>query len=293
LTAADLGKLRNSGITVFHPAVELNASDPYPASRRWLNDWTAFIQHHADVFLRVDRTQDLDRAKAEGKIGILLGLQNSEHFRSLGDIWMFYDLGQRVSQLTYNSRNLIGNGCVEQTDEGLTEYGAAVVATMNRVGMAIDVSHSGDRTTQDAIEASRKPVLISHANCRALVPYHPRCKSDEVIRKMASRGSVMGITGIRGFVRGRGPTTVEHALDHFDHVARLVGVEHVGVGSDNDLDGRDSRSRTVRFDINGLNHPRRMFDLTEGLVRRKYSDSDIELILGGNFRRVLREIWAA
>ena len=183
----------------------------------------------------------------------------------------------------------------------------AIVERMNKTGMAVDVSHSGDRTTLDAFEASRRPVLITHSNCRALVPGHPRCKTDEAIKKMAATGGVMGITGVRMFVRGEEPTTIEHFLDHIDHVVKLTSVEHVGVGSDIDLYGydamrpeenkrlRDSYKGSYGFreklDIEGLNHPQRMFDLTEGLIRRKYSDRDIELILGGNFKRVLAEIW--
>jgi membrane dipeptidase len=165
-----------------------------------------------------------------------------ERYRSSGtldDVDLFHGLGQRVSQLTYNARNLIGNGSTERRDDGLSDYGLAVVSRMNQVGMAVDVSHSGDRTTLDAIEASTRPVLITHSNCRALVPGHPRCKTDEAIRKMAAAGGVMGITGVRMFVRAEEPTTIEHVLDHFDHVARLTSVEHVGLGSDMDLDGYD------------------------------------------------------
>jgi membrane dipeptidase len=178
---------------------------------------------------------------------------------------------------------------------------------MNRVGMAVDVSHCGDRTTLDAFEISKRPVLITHSNCRALVPGHPRCKTDEAIKKMGTVGSVMGITGVRMFVKVDEPTTIENALDHFDHVTKLVGAEHLGVGSDIDLNGYDDMppglNRQLRaaykgnygfrekIDIEGIDHPRRMFDLTEGLMRRKYSEKDIEGILGGNFKRVLSQIW--
>lgn len=114
-----------------------------------------------------------------------------------------------------------------------------VVERMNAVGMAIDVSHCGDRTTLDAFEFSQKPVLITHSNCRALVPGHPRCKTDEAILAVKKSGGVMGITGVRNFIRDKEPTTIEHMLDHYDHVARLIGVEHLGVGSDMDPDGYD------------------------------------------------------
>jgi membrane dipeptidase len=178
---------------------------------------------------------------------------------------------------------------------------------MNKVGMAVDVSHCGDRTTLDAFDISKKPVLITHSNCRALVAGHPRCKTDEAIKKVGAAGSVFGITAVRMFVKADEPTTIEHVLDHFDHVRKLIGPEHLGVGSDIDLYGYDAMppelNRQLRagykgsygfrekIDVEGLNHPKRMFDLAEGLVRRKYSDKEIEGILGGNFKRVLSQIW--
>ena len=188
--------------------------------------------------MRIDSLASFDELKKSEKIGVLLGLQNSKHFRGPDDVDLFFSLGQRVSQLTYNSRNLIGNGSTERRDDGISDFGIAIVQRMNKLGMAVDVSHCGDRTTLDSFEVSKKPVLITHANCRALVP-HPRCKTDEAIKKMAATGGVMGITGVRMFVKVDEPTTIEDALNHFDHVARLVGVEHLGVGSDSDLEGYD------------------------------------------------------
>jgi membrane dipeptidase len=135
-------------------------------------------------------------------------------------------------------------------------------------------------------------VLITHSNCRAL-SRHPRCKSDEAIRAMAARGGVMGITVLPAFVRNGGTASVEDILDHFDHVIRLVGVEHVGLGSDSDLDAVDPKTGRVRplYRVRGLRNDRRVFDLVEGLIRRGYSDAQIRLILGGNFQRVLGQIW--
>jgi membrane dipeptidase len=219
-------------------------------------------------------------------------MQNSDHFRSAADVVLFHGLGQRISQLTYNGTNLLGCGCGERRDTGLTAFGAEIVTAMNGAGMAIDVSHAGERTTLDAIAASTRPILITHSNCRALVP-HPRCKSDDVIRAMAVRGSVMGLTGIRAFVSKSEPATLEDLLDHYDHVARLVGIEHLAIGSDSDPDGRDSGVRARRrlpLEISGINHSRRIFDLTEGLLRRGYTNEHIDLILGGTARRVLSDI---
>jgi membrane dipeptidase len=114
----------------------------------------------------------------------LLGLQNSEHFRRPDDVDFFRGLGQRVSQLTYNARNLIGNGSTERRDEGISDFGVSIIERMNKVGMAVDVSHCGDRTTLDAFEISKKPVLITHSNCRALVPNHPVLKRMRQSRKL-------------------------------------------------------------------------------------------------------------
>ena len=306
--AADIQRFKDSGINVFHIAVGLGGADAYMTTLQYVAQWNGFIAAHDQHLMRVDSPADLERVKASGKIGVLIGIQNSEHFRNPSDVDTFHILGQRVSQLTYNARNLIGNGSTERRDDGISDFGVGIIQRMNRVGMAVDVSHCGDRTTLDAFELSKQPVLITHSNCRALAPGHPRCKTDEAIQKMAAGGGVMGITGVRMFVKNDEPTTIEHMLDHFDHVRTLVGVQHLGVGSDIDLDGYDdmppgenqrlraSYKGTYGFrekiDIEGVDHPKRMFDLTEGLIRRKYSDQDIEQVLGGNFKRVLSRIWA-
>jgi len=306
-TAADLQPFKDSGINVIHIGVGIGGLDPYLEVLKFFATWNGFIAGHTENLMRIDSPADLERVKGSGKMGILLGLQNSEQFRTPADVNFFHGLGQRVSQLTYNARNMIGNGSTERHDEGISDFGVAIIGRMNAVGMAVDVSHCGDKTTLDAFELSKKPVLITHSNCRALVPGHPRCKTDEAIKKVGATGSVMGITGVRMFVKADEPTTIEHVLDHFDHVAKLIGPEHLGVGSDIDLYGYDAMppelNRQLRsgykgsygfrekIDVEGLDHPKRMFDLTEGLIRRKYTDKDIEGILGSNFKRVLSQIW--
>ncbi len=305
--AADLKPYTESGINVIHPAIGMGGPNAYENALQFFAGWNGFIASNGDYFTRIDSAGDLKRVKKSGKLGVILGIQNSEHFRRPDDVDLFRGLGQRVSQLTYNARNLIGNGSTERRDEGISDFGIAIIERMNKAGMAVDVSHCGDRTTLDAFEISKKPVLITHSNCRALVPGHPRLKTDEAIKKVGETGSVIGITGVRMFVKGDEPTTAEHVLDHFDHVKKLIGPQHLGVGSDIDLYGYDampaelnkqlrsgykgSYSFREKIDIEGLNHPKRMFDLTEGLIRRKYSDSEIEGILGGNFERVLTQIW--
>ncbi len=306
-TAADFQPFKDSGINVFHIAVGLGGPDAYLETLKFFSSWNGFLADRSDYFMRIDSAADLERVKASGKVGVLLGLQNSEQFRSPADVDFFRGLGQRVSRLTYNARNLIGNGSTERRDEGISDFGARIIERMNKVGMAVDVSHCGDRTTLDAFEFSKKPVLITHSNCRALAPGHPRCKTDEAIKKVGAAGSVMGITGVRMFVKNDEPTTIEDELNHFDHVRKLIGAEHLGVGSDIDLYGYDAmppeENKRLRagykgsygfrekIDIEGINHPRRMYDLTEGFIRRQYSDKEIEGILGGNFKRVLAQIW--
>ena len=307
LTTAEARVFRESGISVFNLGGGGGGRNAYARNLDFVAKWNGFIADRGDIFTRVDSPADLKSLKSSGKLGILIGVQNADHFQTLDDVDYFRGLGLRVAQLTYNTRNLIGSGATERRDDGLSDYGVAIVERMNKAGVAVDVSHCGDRTTLDAFEASKRPVLITHSNCRALVPGHPRLKTDEAIKKMAATGGVMGISGMRMFVRDREPTTIEHVLDHFDHVAKLVGVEHVGFGSDSDLYGYDKLPPEViarmragykgsyglreKIDIEGLNHPKRVYDLTEGLLRRKYSARHIELILGGNFKRVLSQAW--
>jgi membrane dipeptidase len=306
-TPADLQPFKDSGINVIHPAIGIGGMGSYDTAMQIFAFWNGFIATHDEHFMRVDSAADIDRVNKSGKLGVILGLQNSDHFRKPAEVDLFHGLGQRVSQLTYNSRNFIGNGATERKDEGISDFGAVIIERMNKVGMSVDVSHCGDQTTLDAFEISKKPVLVTHSNVRALVNGHPRCKTDEAIKKVGLNGGVMGITGVRMFVKADEPTTIEHVLDHFDHVRKLIGAEHLGVGSDIDLYGYDSMPAEAnkklrasykgsygfreKIDIEGLNHPKRMFDLAEGLIRRKYNDADIRGILGGNFARVLKEIW--
>ena len=310
--AADLEEFRSSGIDVFHIASGVGgptAEQAYQNVLAFVGQYNSIVANRPDVFVRIDSAADLARVHGSGRVGILIGVQNSAHFRAPDDVDTFHALGQRVSQLTYNSRNMIGNGSTERADGGISDFGVSIVERMNQVGMAVDVSHSGDRTTLDACELSSKPVLFTHSNARALNPGHPRCKTDEAIRRMAATGGVMGITGVRNFVKGSEPTTVADYIDHFDHVRDLVGVEHLGIGSDIDLHGYDampeeeytrlkaaykgSYAFREKIDIEGIDHPKRVFDVTEGLIQRGYADDHVRGILGGNFQRVLGEIWAS
>jgi membrane dipeptidase len=290
-TPAEFARLKNSGINIFHPAVGYTGGNIYDETLRDITGWNVFIAQHPADFIRIEQASDLSAAKNTGKLGIIIGQQNSEHFRTVDDVDHFYAMGQRVSQLTYEP-NRLGGGSTNPNDSGLTMYGAEVVGRMNALGMAVDISHCADKTTLDAIEASSKPVLITHSNCRALTKASARCKSDAAIRSMAAKGGVMGITMVRFFAGAGGSVTMKNVLDHIDHVAGLVGVEHVGIGSDVDLDGRDHSNSPVRKnDLDGVAYQKKIFDVTEGLLARNYSPENIKLILGGNFQRALGEIW--
>jgi membrane dipeptidase len=306
LTEAEAAMFRSSGVTAFHNSVGVGGASAYDDALQFLAAWSGFAGRSSDVMSLVGRIEDLDTAKSQRKIAVIMGLQNADEFREPKDVQAFYELGLRCAQLTYNEQNLIGSGSTDRIDGGISEYGVKIVEAMNAAGMLIDVSHSGDRTTLDAIELSPKPIAFTHSNCRAL-NNHPRLKTDEAIVKLAKKGGVMGITGVRNFVKDREPTTVEDIVDHIDHVVKLVGIEHVGIGTDSDLKGYDqmppdqykqlkagyksSYAFRDKIDTDGFNHPRRIFDLTEALVRRGYSDSNVQAILGGNFRRLLAATW--
>jgi len=305
-TAADFERFRDSGINAINVG---DGADSREDAIRLFGEWNSFIAQYPDWLLRIGAGADFMKAKTSGRYGLLLGMQNSNHFTRVEDVDTFYGLGQRASQLTYNFRTLIGSGAFEPRDDGISEYGAKIVTRMNQVGMAVDCGHAGDRTMLDAFAISKQPVIISHGNCRALNPGHPRCVTDEAIQAMAKQGGVMGINFISFMVKDHEPTTVDDVIDHIDHVAQLVGIEHVGIGSDIGIESNDLGDPKVleqilttadkryrvhhREAVAHLDHAKRTYDLTDGLIRRKYTDDQIRLILGENWRRVLTGVWSA
>lgn len=305
----ELLAIRASGIDVFHPAVGMGGPGVQLDAMTHMAYYNGLVAEHPDLVMRIDSVWDIDQAKNDDKTGIILGVQNSDHFQSVADVKRYYFAGQRISQLTYNSQNRIASGSTDRADGGISDFGETIVKAMNEVGMAVDVSHCGDQTTLDAFELSDAPVLITHSNCRALAPGHPRCKTDEAIIAMAASGGVMGITAVRNFVKNDEPTTIEDYVNHIDHVVEIAGIDYVGIGTDSDLAGYDdlptdiyeklkagyktSYSFRDKIDIEGLDHPQKIYDLTEALIRRGYSDHNIRAVLGQNFRRALGDIWAA
>ena len=306
LSETEAADFRASGITAIHHAIGIGGPTAKEQALTFFAIWGNFAARNSHVFTGVDKFADILRAKRNGKVAVIMGLQNADHFLRPADVKSFYEMGQRCAQLTYNSQNRIGSGSTERVDGGVTDFGISIIEAMNAVGMLVDVSHSGDRTTLDAIEISKKPISITHSNCRALID-HPRVKTDEAIKAMAAKGGVMGITGVRNFVSKTDPTTIKQYVDHIDHVVKLVGIDHVGIGTDSDLYGYDDTSPEMnkmlrgaykdsyafreKIDIDGFDHPLKMYNLTEELLRRGYSDSNILAVLGGNFQRLLTATW--
>lgn len=306
LEANRIADFRASGITAFHHSVGIIGRDAFPQALEFIAAWSGFVGRNGDVFSLVGRAEDIDAAHHAGKVAVIIGVQNADHFRTPNDVQFFHDLGQRVSQLTYNDQNLIGTGSTERVDAGLSHFGVSIVEAMNAAGMLIDLSHAGQRTTLDAIACSAAPVAITHGNCRALND-HPRNVSDEAIRALGKKGGVIGITGIRNFVKASEPTGIDDVAEHIDHVAQIAGIAHVGIGSDADLYGYDalptdqlqvmkdyfkgSYAFRDKIDIEAFAGPRKMHNLVEALIRRGYSDANIEAVLGGNFRRLFAATW--
>jgi len=273
----------------------------------------ALVEADPAHWLIVRRHDDLDRAKREQKIGVMLGFQHPQPLEPDMDRFeLFRRLGVRIMQLTYNNRSLFGDGCLEPGNAGLSKQGRSAVARMNQLGIAVDLSHSGQRTTAEGIEASDKPVLITHAGCTAIHP-HPRNKDDRELRALADRGGVVGIYFMPYLVASPTVPTREHVLAHLDHALKVCGTDHVGIGSDGTLEMvQDTPEQRKAFQEDmatrkklgiaapeedrppfcpDLNSTQRMQIIAEGLSKKGYSGEVIEKVLGQNFYRVLGEIW--
>lgn len=267
--------------------------------------------------LRVVRTiAELEQAKADGKIGIILGFQNPHCIEnSLEKLRACYELGIRVVQMTYNKANYIGCGCLEPIDRGLTAFGKDCLKMMNDLGMIADGSHCGLQTTMDIIKYSEKPVVISHAGCMTITP-NPRNKTDEILLALKENGGVIGLSSWGPLCwkkeTGRQPT-MDEFVDHIDYVVNLIGIDHVGFGGDSTLDDAADMSGTltqstlyapvvedynkaVGLDPNcrhavGADGSWEIENIMAAMKKRGYSDEEIGKFTGGNFLRVLKANW--
>ncbi|MGH7477239.1 MAG: dipeptidase [Longimicrobiales bacterium] len=314
LTAEMVRNAASSGITAVNVTVSAGGADPFVGAVNGIAEWQRRIAAHADVLMKVETVADLHEAKARGRLGLVFGFQDATSLGSdVARVDTFQGLGVRVIQLTYNGRNLLGDGCLEPGNAGLSRFGHAVVERLNEQRVMVDLSHCGQRTTADAIAASREPVAITHTGCDA-VHAHPRHKRDEELRAMAERGGVVGIFLMPFLTTPRAPTA-DDVVVHIEHALDVCGEDHVGIGSDlsiTPVEGTDEywdmhrtfiRARkaagtaapgedeNLLFTTEELNSPRRMELLAERLSARGHPDARIEKIIGGNWARLMSEVW--
>ncbi|UXI66294.1 dipeptidase [Tahibacter amnicola] len=297
-----------------------------PNGRYWLDDeaiaragktvdqWHAIAARHPEHIFIVEKGADLTPDGRRGRTGIILGFQGTEPLGENPDrIASYRKAGVRVIQLTHNRRNLVGDGCMEPGNAGLSRFGHEVVERLNAERVVMDLAHGAPRTIEDAIRAAKAPMLISHTGCRALADL-PRNVSDAQLRAMAGRGGVAGIIFWPYLRKDTQPMAVD-VIAHIEHALKVCGEDHVGIGTDISVrpvdrtpdfekenrefmkamveDGIFERGRPADLYtfIPDLNMANRFEVLAAMLSRRGHPDSRIAKILGGNFARVMREIW--
>ena len=298
-----------------------------PRGRFWMND-AAFeqtktfiatcksrIAAHSGALTQILTADDLKRANRERKVGVIFRFQGTEPLGEDSDrIPMFRDLGVRVIQLTHNRRNLVGDGCTEPSQAGLSHFGYEVVERLNTEKVVVDLAHGAPQTIADGIKASKAPMLISHTGARALSDL-PRCTSDENLRALADKGGVAGVIFWPYLRTDTQPMAID-VIRHIEHMIDVCGEDHVGIGTDSQVEPVDRTGDFEKdnrewikaakedgiFDKNrpddlytfipDLNMANRFEVLAAMLAERKHSDARIAKILGGNFARVLGEVWA-
>ncbi|WP_092623503.1 membrane dipeptidase [Jiangella sp. DSM 45060] len=263
-----------------------------------------------DFVVHATTVQDIRDAKAAGKVALIAGLECATMIENeLDRIDMLYGFGVRQLGIAYSQANLLGSGLSERSDAGLTHFGRRAVERMNKLGMAIDISHCGDRTGLDVIEASSVPVMITHAGARAVWPI-PRLKPDDVIKACAERGGIIGIEAAphTTLSEAHPEHSLESFMDHFQYCVDLVGIDHVTFGPDTMFGDHVAVHRTyagnyAHKDENRIEHPlvdyvagvenpgESFHNITGWLLQHGYSDADIAKVLGGNTMRVLEAVW--
>jgi len=301
----------DSGITAMNLTV---SRGDFESTVTAIAEWMGQIERHPDALTQVRTVDQLLATKRGGQYGIIFGFQDTTPFEGrLETIDTFWNMGVKVTQLTYNVRNLVGDGCLEDANGGLTRYGHSVVERMNDLGMIVDLSHCGQRTTAEGIAASESPVAITHSGCNS-VARHPRSKDDAELRAMADTGGVIGIYLMPFLTPGRVPMAAD-VVDHIEHAIDVCGEDHVGIGSDlstTPIDGSDeywsahrefvaariergiaapNEDPDILFTVEDLNSNRRMELIADAMSSRGHSDARIEKVIGGNWVRMFREVW--
>ena len=268
--------------------------------------WKRMFRDHGDLITQVYTTEDILRAKGEGKTGIILGWQNISGIEDQIDyLGLFKELGVGVIQMAYNTQNLVGTGCYESRDSGLSDFGHEVVAEMNRVGILCDLSHVGPKTSEDVIKASKKPVAYTHC-LPAGLKEHPRNKSDQQLKFIADRGGFIGVTMFPPFLKRGVDSTVDDYVEAIDYVINLAGEDQVGIGTDFTQgherpffewithDKGYARKLTEFGEIvnpEGIRTIGEFPNLTAAMERAGWSETKIRKVIGENWLRVLKDVW--
>jgi len=301
-TTFAFAELLAAGLTAAHVTVAAHHED-LRKTLEFIKDYYAALDAHASTLVLVRRAEDIEAAKAAGKLGLILGFQAASPIEDdLTNLAIFHALGVRIVQLTYMGRNLAGDGCFEPRDEGLTYFGMQIVRELNRLGMLVDLSHGGWQTAADAAALSTAPVLLSHSNPHRLCP-NKRNVPDDLIRQVAKTGGCIGVNAHPAICMrtpGQRPTLQDY-LDIVDDLVALVGIDHVSLGTDL-FEGfvpwqhlrwnkRYDELKNPWGTVDGLSRAADIPTITEGLVARGYADADAEKILGRNLLRVFRAVW--
>ena len=273
-----------------------------------LATWKRMFEANGDLILQVRTTEDIHRAKQEGKTGIILGWQNTSGIEDRIEYLALYkDLGVNIMQLTYNTQNFVGSGCYESVDKGLSDFGRDAIDEMNRLGILVDLSHVGAMTSEDAIRHSKKPVAYSHC-APAGLKSHPRNKTDEQLKFIADAGGFIGVTMFPAFLRAGTDATVEDYVEAMDYVIDLVGEDCVGFGTDftqgqdqaffdwlmhDKGDGRELTAFGKIVNPLGIRTIGQYPNLTATMQTRGWSDAKVQKVMGENWVRVLKEVWGA
>jgi microsomal dipeptidase-like Zn-dependent dipeptidase len=294
-------EMRQGGLDAVHVTVSYH--EDFRETVEHIVDWNRRFELHADLIMPGRTADDIATARATNRTAVFFGFQNASPIEDdIGLVEILYTLGGRFMQLTYNNQSLLGAGCYEREDAGITRMGREVIAEMNRVGMAIDMSHSAERTTLEAIELSARPICISHANPFS---WHSvaRNKSDDVLKALGDAGGMLGFSLYPLHLKGESACTLEAFAEMVARTADLMGVDHIGMGSDlgqGHDDGiiawmRNGRWTKTGVETPGLGAPKMPPPLpwfrsnadwpriAEGLGKRGFDATDVGKIMGGNW----------
>ncbi len=299
--------LRSGGVTAINATIAI--WENYRDTMDNITAWFRRFREYGDILTPVKSADDILQAKRDGKVGIVFGWQNASPIENdLDRLALFHALGVRIIQITYNERNLLGNGCYERSDDGLSKFGIDAITEMNRLGILVDLSHVGDRTTVEAVDVSQKPVACTHAHARSFVS-HVRNKTDEALKLIAQKGGVIGANAFPIFLRNGFQSNVQDYVDAIDDLVERIGVDHVGIGTDYTQDqskaffdwifsqqGTKYQENPIPFP-DPVVHPKgmettdKLSNVAQELLKRGYSPADVTKVLGGNWLRLFREVW--